>query len=273
MLLVIAFISLSFFRVHHHEGVELDMNKLGGDLKPQEIFYFEEAGLGNFTCTGMTYDSKNDTFWIADYGALPGDSNLHPRLIEMKSDFTETVTILDISNLVDKKANIQGICYDEHDDMIWIATGKSIVKVSKSGEKMSSFSLGSYERCMANGICVDDGGNLWCLCYTEYLIKYSREGKCIEKYAVNFKSQDHIYYSEGKLLLTVGADYNGNDNFVMVLNPQEVHNYSLYRLIESYSVEGVCIKDDFLYIANDGFFHDAKINKSYVCKYYLNEIE
>lgn len=37
-------------------------------LMPVTKIYLDELGIGNFTSTGFTYDSVNQTFWTADHG-------------------------------------------------------------------------------------------------------------------------------------------------------------------------------------------------------------
>lgn len=58
-------------------------------LKPEKIIYFEDFGMEDFVCTGLTYDSDDDTFWIADYGYIEGEDKVNPRLISVSSDFSK----------------------------------------------------------------------------------------------------------------------------------------------------------------------------------------
>ena len=271
-ILVLSLIAYYVIREKSNKCDELEDSRILGELKSKEILYFNDIALNEFTCTGLTFDYHNNSFWVADYGALPGDKKPFPRLIEIQDDFSKVINILDLSDILDANANVQGICYDKIDDTLWVACGYSIVEISKKGEIVSSINLEKYGKFVSNGICIDGIGNIWCLCYTNYLLKYSHSGELVDTYSVNFDSQDHIYYYDGKIIMSVGADYNGNDNFIMLLDPNNLANYTLYRLENSYALEGICVKDGYLFSANDGYFHNAKINKSYICKYYLGDM-
>lgn len=103
-------------------------------LKPEKTIYFEDFGMEDFVCTGLTYDSDNDRFWIADYGYIEGEDKVNPRLINVPADFSRILKIILILETVGDKANVQGIAYDCSDNNIWLATGKEIISIDKNGE-------------------------------------------------------------------------------------------------------------------------------------------
>ena len=47
---------------------------------PNKTIYFEDIGLDNITCTGLTFDTYDNSFWIADYGKID-NSEKKPRII------------------------------------------------------------------------------------------------------------------------------------------------------------------------------------------------
>lgn len=75
---------------------------------------------------------------------------------------------------------------------------------------------------------------------------------------------EYIYF-------TVGADYQGNNNYVTSFNKKTNDIKIKYRTIESYAVEGIVIRDRKIFIINDGLFHDAIIPKTYISVYDLKE--
>lgn len=43
----------------------------------------------------------------------------------------------------------------------------------------------------------------------------------------------------------------------------------VYRVNESYAVEGILVKDSTLFVVNDGIYHEAKIKNNYVQEYLI----
>ena len=165
--------------------------------------------------------------------------------------------------------NLQGISYDISNDSIWIATGDSCKNVSKLGAVIKEFSSDEIMKYKSNGICVD-GDSVWVLCYSNYLLKYSKNGELLEKVSFDYKDQDMITLYGNQLLITVGADYNGDNNFILSYDLKTKETSVKFKVLGSYSVEGLTILDEKLYIANDGFFHDAKNKSSYIVRYNID---
>lgn len=222
----------------------------------------------DFTCTGMTYDTKDNAFWIADYGAQSGEDVLTTRLVEIDSEFKKVIDIINLEQLVDDTYNLQGVSYDLVNDTLWIATGNLVYEINKMGIIESIFEMGKYAKYQANGIAVN-GDDIWVLCYEKYLLKLDRQGNIIHRYKFGYLDQDQIYLYNNKIYCTVGADYAGNDNFVFKfdLDTEEIENE--YRLEDSHAIEGIVIKDGHMYIANDGKFHDDVLGYSYISDYKL----
>lgn len=130
---------------HRLENVKIDASTMVADnckeLIPTTIMYLDELETGNFTSTGFTYDSANQTFWIADHGTDSGDKL---RLIELASNLKKVLQEVQIENYTnDGKLNLQGIAYDTIDDAIWIAVGDSIQEISKRGKLTKVIDLGN----------------------------------------------------------------------------------------------------------------------------------
>lgn len=239
-------------------------------IEPEDLIYLEDFRLPNFTCTGFTYDSVNDTYWIGDHGITEEDP---VQLYQINSDMNELVSCVQIEEFYnDGERNLQGVAYDYIDDMLWCAIGKSIIEVTKDGEIKKSISNEFFEEYKANGINVDPvDATLWVLCASEKLLHIDRTGNVIEEIAVNYYAQDMIYVDNEKIYITIGADYTGNDNYLAVYDKESQQLTFEYRLINSYAIEGVYINNNRLYIVNDGLYHNCMIPKSYISVYDLSQ--
>lgn len=235
-------------------------------LNAKKQIAFKDFGENNFTCTGMTYDSKDNSFWIADYGAQSEDERLVPRLVKVDEELSKVITTIYLERLVDDKFNLQGISYDVINDTLWIATGNVVYEIDKTGSVKSKIQMGKYAEYQSNGIAVD-GEQIWVLCYKKYLLKFDREGNMLHEYKFNYEDQDHVFLYKNMLYCTVGADYIGDNNFVLLFNTDTEEIKNEYRLKDSHAIEGIVIKDGCMYIANDGKFHNDIFGYSYISVY------
>lgn len=244
--------------------VQYSFTGLKEELEPENIIYLEQLGLGNFTCTGLTFSYNSNTFWIADFGAYSIDEKRTPRLIEVDNTFSSIKRILELKEL-SGDINLQGIDFDDNNDTIWLATGDSVYNITTNGVIINQINLQDYKNLKSNGIYYDETKkNIYVLLASKYILQYDINGDLINKIKLNYFNQDHIFFSNNTLLLTVGADYKGNDNFVLKI---ENDYKTIFRVNASYAIEGLTIVGDKLYILNDGYYHNAKINKSYVTVY------
>ena len=239
-------------------------------LKTIDTIFLDELGLGNFTCTGLTFDIQNNTFWIADFGTEKNNSERKPRLLELNEEFTEVLEVIDLSNICDTNTNLQGITYDVKDDSIWLATGDDVFEVDKKGQTIQQISMQEYKKNQSNGIAWDSkSDSLWVLCYTKYLLHMNKSGSIKNRIKFNYEDQDQIWLDtdERRLYITAGADYHGENNFLIEYNLNTNEIDKLYRLEKSYAVEGVVIANDKIYVANDGKYHSDYFNRSYISVY------
>ena len=84
LLVLIVVVSGLVVKEHRLENVKIDASTMVGDnckeLIPTTIIYLDELETGNFTSTGFTYNSANQTFWIADHGT-DNDGAFHNAMI------------------------------------------------------------------------------------------------------------------------------------------------------------------------------------------------
>lgn len=236
---------------------------------------FSEFKESDFTCTGLTFNDDNQTFWIADLGILQGESIEHmkPRLININASFSKVLNRLNIpDNYLTGSFNLQGIAYDKKDQAIWLAIGSKMIEIDTSGNVIREIELNVYDKYQANGIAYDnEDDTIWVLCAYKYILHYDKLGLLLSAFPFNQEGQDQIVIREQKIYVTVGNDYRGSNNYVYVVNKINGATIGIYRVKGSNAVEGICFKNSQMYIANDGFFHDDIIGKSYISVYELQD--
>ncbi len=243
------------------------------EIDPDNLFFFSDIVGRDFTCTGITYDSYNDSFWVADYGAEKGDITIKPKLYEFTKDFSVKKDTILLSSINDyKTVNLQGIAYDSNNDTLWIVTGKEIIEISKTGQKLKTIDIGNFRIFIPNGIAYNcDDDSIWILYYYCFLVNYDKKGNIKKIKVVNYKNQDHLMCFDGEVVASIGADYKGDRNYVYgIYSENHEHGFS-YKVLDSFAIEGICFVDGALYVVNDGAFHDAKIGRSYVAVYNIGD--
>ncbi|MFQ9014718.1 MAG: hypothetical protein ACLR6S_12295 [Lacrimispora saccharolytica] len=220
------------------------------------------------TPTGVAYDEAAGTFWLCDYGSEDKPCSIY----ELSKDFRLTGKEIKLTSILDKDWNLQGITYDSQDDSFWIAVGNKIVEVDKDGKELNEIVLDQFDKFKSNGIAYDkETDSLWILCDRKLLINCSKNGKVQKSIKCNISDQDHLFFVDSSsLYISAGADYNGDDNFIMEVEVDTKKIKALYRLEDSFAVEGISVLDGKLYVINDGIFHNAKIKDNYVSCYDLN---
>ena len=238
------------------------------EITPKQTIKFNEFGTENITCTGFSYDPIDKSFWIGDYGALTPNEEVHPRLIEVNVDLTNVIKDVDLSNIVDKSTNLQGVAYDDKDDSLWLAVGEKIVEIDKAGNIQKMITSDRYSKYVFNGICYNKNDDtLWVLCLSQYLLHFKKDGSVLEKYMFNYCNQDHICLMENDLLITIGADYQGGNNYICKVSSKNGQIITLYKTQQSYSLEGICFTGDQVIVINDGLYHNDLIGCSYITVY------
>lgn len=241
------------------------------DLTPTNTIYLDRLGEGDFTCTGITYSNDRNTFFIADYGTINAKEIPKPRIIEVDKEFSKINSIIELKEIT-TEINLQGIAYENENKTLWIASGNQIYNINLNGKILSIIDLAEYSKYSANGISLDEENKkIFVLCYNKYLLEFDFNGNIIKKTYMNYKNQDHIFTTDDYLYVTIGADYKQNNNFLLKYSLID-QNIKLFRLNNSYSIEGCIIVDNKLYIVNDGKYHLDKNNKSYINIYDIQDI-
>lgn len=89
-----------------------------------------------------------------------------------------------------------------------------------------------------------------------------------------YADQDQLCTINGANLgFSLGASYHGDDINFCILDTADMAIKKLYQLCQSYAIEGVFYFDGYLYVLNDGLYHQAKIAQNYVAQYALNDID
>lgn len=230
------------------------------EIKLSEVgYHFDEHG---FTCTGMCFDPAEQMFWLGNYGKISAaEKDLRPSIVGLSKDDTVFMREIDVSEIVsDKNPSIQGIAYDAEDDSLWFTDSVEVYHIKKDGTLIGKLDLGSYSEYIPNGVAFDKGRNtLWILFYKKYLIEYTKTGEIKNVFNCDYKDQDHITVeNERSLIISVGADYNGQNNYLMRIEKDTGNVTRVFRVQDSYAIEGVCIINSTIYVANNGVFHNAK---------------
>lgn len=264
---IIFCVGIIFFIKIYNRPISIENKFSNLDIKnimPNKTIYFEDFGLDNITCTGLTFDTYDNSFWIADYGKID-NSEKKPRIIEIDSKFNKVIKIVNLDKINSNDFNLQGIAYDERNNNLFLATGNYVYNIDKEGNVIKKIDLGIYKKYSANGISYDiSNDTIWVLMYYKYLLHYDKNGNLLGKIKFNYKDQDHIYTENNILYASMGADYAGNNNFVLKYDLTQNKVEDVYRVENSFAIEGIYLLNNKLYVVNDGYFHSAKIKKSYI---------
>jgi len=237
-------------------------------IESKRIIYFSDFDSEDFTCTGLTYDSINNTYWLGNYGTLSVNNRAKPHIVEIDREFTHIIKDIPLDNILDSSVNLQGIAYDNKADCLWLALGDTIVQISKEGDVLKTINMGIYVYNKSNGIAYNrDDDTLWVLCASQFLLHYSKDGTVLEEFPFNYADQDHICIEEGSLYATVGADYEGENNYVYKISLQTGNIESLYQVHGANALEGICFVGGEMFIANDGLYHNDLVGHSYISVY------
>lgn len=269
LLIICVFVFGRYYSQKRYDDLKVDPSQNAMDcieIIPEQIVYLDEVGLSNFTATGFTYDSTTDTFWIADHGT---NSNDKVQLIQISSDFSTVVSIVQVGDYINDGVNsLQGIAYNRQSDSILCAMGEKIIEVNKRGGVISSYTHDLIRKNRANGICIDEQDNsIWILCFDNVLLHFDASFILIDSFDINYWDQDMIVSNGEFLYFTVGADYQGDNNFIVSFNKKTHEIKTEYRVLQSYAIEGVVVLDGKILVMNDGLFHKAAIPKTYISVY------
>lgn len=245
-----------------------NIEKYDGDvLFPTEYVFFDKNRV--FTCTGLTYNFNTKEYYIGNYGkSTPDDNTQEVSIIVCNDKFDIIDEIIPSKDI----KNIQGVSYCNKTNTIFFTDTEKIYEIDFNGNVLSNIIIENASTYKPNSILYDDRDDtLWVLCTSDYLFHINTSGEIIDKIECSFRNQDQICFDKNyNILFTVGADYNGTNNYVGLIDIKNRNAKIIYNVSDSYAVEGIFVKDDALYIINDGIFHDAKIRENYIVKYELD---
>lgn len=243
-----------------------ELNAIGYVKLPSQI----DNGYA-LTPTGICFDKRTESYFVANYGkATKDDKNFNPSIVSFSKDFSKINFVLYLDNTDD--IDIQGIAFDDLNSSLWYTDGNDVINCdSANGEEISRFSIGEFQKYKANGICINTEDNtLWVLCSSEYILHFDKNGTLLGAIKCDYLGQDHIFMDEsGIILISAGIDYNGNDNYVIRMD-QNANILEIFKVKDSYAIEGIAVIDGKLYVMNDGIYHNAKIEANYVQIYDIN---
>lgn len=229
-----------------------------------------EGGM-RFTCTGFCYNPQDSFFYMGNIGAdLPQNfDKCRSSIVVLSSGLDSCLYEIAIADIFPTMKDVQGIAVIPTDNTLWFCSfsENKVRHITPDG-----CSLGYMEINRPTGIAYDSRRkSLWILTYTELML-VSLQGEIIVSYPMKEKGQDQLYYDDEKdrILMTAGWDYQGS-GLVFEIQPQDGKCKLLYRLLDAHAIEGITIKDGLLFIANDGFYHSAKIPVNQVNAYQLPE--
>jgi len=240
-------------------------------VKLPDISVSEKEGLG-FTCTGLAYDSKENVFWAGHVGKMhESDTHYFPVIIKLSKDFK---TVLDEIHLYkifpemnqEKQSGLQGVCYDEDTDTLWISSPHEnlIRNIDKQGKLINSIDC---ER--VNSVAVDNrkAGMLYVLTPTK-IIHMKKSGEIISSSNIKIKGADQLYLDEenNKLLISADNDYQ-KENYIYSYCINTKKTIKKYTLKDSFAIEGIYYDGEFLFVLNDGYYHNAKVKENQVNAY------
>ena len=165
----------------------------------------------------MTYDSVHDVFYIGNYGKETSEDTIqNASIIVCDKNFN----IINEIMLPDNIENIQGVTYSEKTDSIYYTDTFKIYQIDLEGKQLKVIDLKQYGKYNPNSLLYDDRDDtLWVLCAYEYLLHIDVDGMIIDRIECSYKDQDQICFDDDRnILFTVGADYNGNKNYVGLID-------------------------------------------------------
>ena len=239
-----------------------------GNLNASEVIELPDihnTGHG-WTCTGLAYDIKSNTFLIGDIGkATPSTPEFASQIIRVHPDFETIVEQIPLYTKFPNMSDIQGIAIDTSNDSIWFcSSGEGKVRnITQSGTNRGVFDLSS-----ASGIAYSSrDDSLWILVTnTNEILKVSKSGTVKERYAFGYNEtvdQCFLDESRGLLYITAGANYSARNNiYCFNIN---THEQYIACIVDSYAVEGIWLGDtDKMIILNDGYYHSAYVGENQV---------
>lgn len=191
--------------------------------------------------------------------------SIESSIVVVSDDFKSLKYVIPLYENFPSMKDVQGVAYNHNDNTLWICSfGENKVHhITSSGSHISSIDINK-----PTGIAYDPKQEcLWILTYSQ-LLKVKADGEFIRTFNVAIEGQDQLCYDEAnsRLLMTVGLNYHGT-NYVYEIDIKTGNINLLYKLEDSYAIEGIALYNGFMYIANDGMYHSARIPVNQINRY------
>lgn len=219
----------------------------------------------------MSYEKNEDVFYVGNIGkTLPTSNGFKSTIVKLSKNGTVNLGEIKLYNIFPTMLDIQGITIDENDDTIWFcSTGENKIRhITKAGVEIESIDLDK-----PTGIVYDNRTNtLWVLTYTK-LLNINKDGKIIDSINISIEGQDQLFLDESKNIMyfTAGVNYH-SDNYVYKIDLSTKKIDLVFKLKDSYCVEGIYIENGIMYILNDGYYHSGKNPINQLNKYDINQL-
>ncbi len=229
-----------------------------------------------FTCTGLTHDATDDTFWFGNDGrGEEGDNTFEPSIVQTNKAGDTKISEILINPLDATIQSIQGVTIDTTDvaQPLFAAAPiqNKILKVSKAGALLDTFNIPSFN---VNGLAYDGNrDSLWaCAASTNVYELDKTTGAILNTYAVTTAHNlDQLYYDSDTAYLWATSGANSSDGTVVIFDT--ANNLAVvdsFILENTKAIEGIHVEDGNIYIANDAYFHQSTQVKNQLLKFKLS---
>ena len=224
-----------------------------------------------FTCTGLYWDKKEDSFFIGNAGKYkPSDKIFQASIEIIKKDFSIIKRDIPCYLKFENMRDIQGVT-KSIDGTIWLCSyGENKVRhIDEKGNEIGNFNIKE-----PSGIANDSRSNTLWILTNDSLYNCTYDGAVQKIIKIHIKGQDQLFLDEKNDLIyfSAGADYHG-DSYIYTVDLKTNKVNPLYVLKDSYAIEGIAIVGDVLYVLNDGYYHDAETPVNQVNMYFLNNLQ
>jgi hypothetical protein len=223
------------------------------------------AGKG-FTCTGITKDLEDGTWWVGNYGkAQPADGTQTPSIVHLSSDKATYLGEITYASLGITATDCQGVVEDPTDHTLWIACSGELrlYNITKAGAVIRYVSTSfvpngvAYDAIRNKLISAIQGNNVvvsW--------IDKATGAVSMTRTLTGATGVDHLWHDAGQDNLYYTQDVSSGAERLGILNvAADIITDPAINIAAALSVEGIW-GDGLggLTIARDPYYHEAGAN-------------
>lgn len=240
------------------------------NVKPINIIQLpdENGHKTGFTCTGLAWDDLEKAWLIGDIGKLhENEEKFYPCIRVVSEDFSQINRTISLFDKFPLMKTIQGSGIDKKDGTLYICSfDENLIRhMDRKGNAIDSISIQN-----PTGIVYDGRNDELIVLTYDRIVRMDKTGNIKSHFKFKEKGQDQIYLFGDKLYVTYGLNYH-KPQYLRVLDASG-DEIQTYRMLESYAIEGVAVKDSLVYILNDGVYHEAKIPENVVVQYKISDL-